>query len=131
VLGIVPKIALAARWQLVGILPPVDIVAAEVEVTAVVDFDASAVIIAVAPAVAPSSAESCAHRHARAEPHHRRSYITGWVISVWGIRRVRPRPIHHRRVIRRHVNDLRTGGLDFNDLLLDDDGLLFGRLEIP
>lgn len=69
-LWIVPKIALAARRQLVGILSPVDIVAAEVEVLAVVDLDLAAVIIAVAPAIAPRSAESCAHRHAGAEPHH-------------------------------------------------------------
>ena len=93
-----------------------------------VDIDIAPVPVAATPGVAPRRA----HGHARCKGKRSgRSYVSGRIVGIRRISRVGPRAIHDRRVICWYVNDLRTSRFDLYNLLFDDYGLFFGRLEIP
>ena len=124
-LRVMLKPALAARRQLRRMLTTIDIVI-DVGVAAIIYVDVPTAPVGIAPGVAPRRA----HGDTRAERKHRPSYISGRIIGIGRVGWVRPSAVHHRGIVGRHVNHLRTGRLDPNNFLFDDDGLLFGRLEI-
>jgi hypothetical protein len=104
-------------------LVSVDVVI-DVGITIDINVHVTTAPVAIAPRITPSRA----HRDARAKPHHRRSYVAGWIIRIWRVSRVWPSAVHDCGVVRWHINDLRIGSLDLDDLLFDNDCLFFSRV---
>ena len=93
-----------------------------------VDINIPVAPVAAAPRESPGSAE----RNSCPEGKHGCSKrIPGWIPGVGWVSRIRPCPVNHRRIIGWDIDDLRTRRFDFDDLFLNDDFLLFCRLQIP
>jgi hypothetical protein len=92
-----------------------------------VDINLPTAPVGAAPRVSPRSAERNACPKSK---HGSAKRVPGRIPRIGRISRIRPRSVNHRRIIGRDIHDLRTGRLDFNDLLLDDDFLLLCRLQI-
>jgi hypothetical protein len=97
--------------------------AVKIGVSVDVDVDIPAAPVAASPRVSPRSAE----RDAGPESKHGSKHIPGRIPGIRRVSRIRPRPVDHGRIIGRNVDDLRAGRLDFYDLLLDNNLLLFCR----
>ncbi len=111
-------------------VPPVSIsVDVPVGIEVSVDIDVN---VAVPPAgVAPCITPCGTYGDARGEGKYGSSrYISRRVIVVGRIGRIPPRSVYHGGIINRHVDYLRAGRLDLDDCFLDDDNLLFRRLEV-
>jgi hypothetical protein len=111
---VLPPIALAS-------LSPVNVpvyvfVVVPVKIIVVVDIDVATVPIAIAPVPAPSAPSSGTQRDSRS-PHQSRS----WHVARIGIGIIRifngSRSVHHSRVIRRDVDNLRVRLLNCDHLL--------------
>jgi hypothetical protein len=112
VLGIVLPITLSLAVHVsvyVFVVVPVKIIV-------VVDIDVAAVPIAIAPMAAPSAPGSGTERDSCAPCQSR-----AWHVTRIGIRIVRifdrSRAIHHRRIVRRHIDNVRVCLLNFDYLL--------------
>ena len=121
-----PRTGLAApRRLLLRVFPPVD-VPVDVRVPVDVDVHVAPVPVAMPPGVSPRDADG--------DPGEKRCpRVWGRVDVIRRVRGVRPHAVHHRGVVRRHVDDLRVGLLDDDDglrILLDHHGLLLARLQI-
>src|SRR5512139_2880856 len=100
----------------------------DVRVPVIVDVHIAPVPVAIPPCVPPRRPDRDPGGEGKDGPAVR--------VGVDGVRRVSgvcPRAVHHRGVVRRHVDDLRTGLLDDDDLriLLDHHLLLLRRLQVP
>src|SRR5262245_51784112 len=104
-----------------------DVGPVEVVVLAVVDIDVTPAPVAVAPVGANRDSQSEGKEGSARD-------ITRRVVVIRRIRRIRPRAVHDRRVVRRDVDYLRIRRLDLDDrraaLLLGGDVLLLARLEV-
>src|ERR1043166_6886777 len=105
---------------------PIDISVA-VKVLVVVDINVAAAPVGVAPRIAPRRPQSDSCGKPKRGPRH----IAGWIVGVRWISRVGPGAVHYGRIVCRHINDLRIGRLDLDNLFFDNDLLLFGGFEIP
>jgi hypothetical protein len=87
-----------------------------IKVIVVVDVDVAAIPIAIAPVAAPSAPSSGTKRDSRAPHQSRPGHIAR--IGV-GIVRIfnRSGPVHHSRVVRGHINDVRVRLLNLDYLL--------------
>jgi hypothetical protein len=101
--------------------------AIKIGVSVDVDVDIPAAPVGTTPRVSPGSAERNTCPKGK---HGCAKRVPGWIPRVGRISRIRPCSVNHCRIIGRDIHDLRTGRLDFNDLLLDNDFLLFCRLQI-
>jgi hypothetical protein len=82
----------------------------------VVDVDAAAIPIAIAPVATPRAPSGGTQRNSRAPHQSCPRHISGirvGIIRIGG----RRRPIHHSRVIRGHINNVRIRLLNFYYLL--------------
>src|SRR5439155_20684740 len=93
-------VAIGDSFAVLGLMLPVAPIALvfaaidfiiDVGVPAVVYVDVSAVVVVVAPGIAPCRT----HGHTRAKPHHRRSDVSGRIVVVRWICRIGPRAIPH------------------------------------
>src|SRR5512139_2263341 len=100
----------------------------DVRVPVIVDVHVAPVPVAIPPRVPPRRPD----RDPGGEGKGGRAVRVG-VDGVWRVGGVCPRAVHHRGVVRRHVDDLRAGLLDDDDLriLLDHHLLLLRRLQVP
>jgi hypothetical protein len=102
------------------VLPVTSLLAVEIvvaiEIIVVVDVDVPAAPVAIAP-MSPSPAHPCCAECESGPP----SQAHSWVVSRVGIGVIRigrsRGSVHDRGIIRRHVNDVRIGLLDHDDLL--------------
>ncbi len=127
-LGIVLPIALAgslvAKFPFVFIAVDVPVT---VNIPVDIDIDIPSVPVGVPPRITPCGT----HGDTRCKGKRGSScHVSRRIIVVGRIRRIPPRPIDHGGIINRHVDNLWIGRLDLNDRLLDDDNLLFRRLEV-
>lgn len=87
-----------------------------IEVVIVVDLDVATVPIAIAPVAAPGAPSGASHCNSGA-PHQSRS----WYVARICVRIIRISwrrgPVHHRRVVGRHIHNIRVRLLDLDDLL--------------
>ena len=104
-------------------LPPVHVfVVVPVKIIVVVDIDVATVPIAIAPMPPPSAPGSGTQRDSRAPRQSRAWQVTR--IGI-GIVRVfhRSRPVHHGRVVRGHIDDVRVCLLNLDYLFTAGHGL--------
>src|SRR5205814_6679733 len=118
VLRIVLPITLPALTPVDGAIEIVVLI----KVIVVVDVDVAAVPIAIAPVAAPRTPSDGTERNSRAPHQSRPGHITR--IGV-GIIRVfhRSRAVHHSRIVRGHINNIRVRLLNFDHLLAAGDSL--------
>ena len=92
-----------------------------------VDVDIASVPVGVTPRIAPRRTDSSTgHKGKRGRSGH----ISRGIDRSWRIGRVCPCAVHNGRVIGRYINNLRTGGFDDDDLLIDLDNLFLGRFQV-
>ena len=117
-LGIVLPITLSLAVH----VPVYVFIVVPVKIIVVVDIDVATVPIAIAPMPAPGAPRGDTQRDSR-PPHQSRPWHIAW-IGI-GIVRVfnRSRSIHHRRIVRGHIDDVRVCLLNFDYLLSAGDRL--------
>ena len=117
-LGIVLPITLSLAVH----VPVYVFVVVPVKVIVVVDIDVATVPIAIAPVAAPSAPGSGTQRDSRAPCQSRAWHVTR--IGI-GIIRVfnRSRPVHHGRVVRGHIHNVRVRLLNLDYLFTAGHGL--------
>ena len=126
------RIAVADALTMLGVVLPVGVLdIGLIEVVVLVD-----VHIDVAPAPVAVPPQRTAYDHPCSEGKQSRArHISGWIVGVWRICRVRPWAVGDRRIVGRDIYRLRIGGLDLDDrrarLLFARDGLFLARFEIP
>ena len=110
------RIVLPITLSLAIHVPVYVFIVVPVKIIVVVDVDVAAVPIAIAPVAAPSAPSSGAQRNSRAP---RQS--CPWHVARIGVGIVRifnrSRPVHHSRVVRGHINNVRVRLLNFDYLL--------------
>ena len=117
-LGIVLPITLSLAVH----VPVYVFIVVPVKVIVVVDIDVATVPIAIAPVAAPSAPGSGTQRDSRAPRQSCARHVAR--IGI-GIVRVfdRSRPVHHGRVVRGHINNVRVRLLNFDHLFAAGDCL--------
>src|SRR4029077_19056968 len=115
--GISPVLRVVLPFVALASLTPVHVlVVVPIEIIVVVDVDVAAVPIAIPPVAAPSAPGSGPQRDSRAPCQGCSGHVAR--ISI-GIVRVfnRSSPVHHSRVVRGHINNVRVRLLNFDYLL--------------
>lgn len=102
-------------------------VAIDIGVLIDVDIDVTAIVVGVSPRITPCRADGDTSRKGK---RCGCCHISWRIVVIRRISRIRPYAVDHRGIVNWHVNNLRIGGFNLDDLLLNDDRLLFCRFQI-